>query len=129
MSTMPIRTDELLQAALQLPPVEWEQFVTRLFTLKARERAPVLSEREAELLNQIYQGLPAAMQQRLNELIKKRQAYTITETELQELVALTDQVELFDAARLERLIELAHLRSVPLQQLIQQLGLKPVPHD
>jgi uncharacterized membrane protein YheB (UPF0754 family) len=129
MSTMPIRTDELLQAALQLPPVEWEQFVTRLFTLKARERAPVLSEREAELLDQIYQGLPAAMQQRLNELIEKRQAYTITETELQELITLTDQVELFDAARLERLIELAHLRNVPLAQLIQQLGLKPVPHD
>lgn len=129
MSTMPIRTDELLQAALQLPPVEWEQFVTRLFTLKARERAVVLSEREAELLSQIYQGLPAAMQQRLNELIEKRQAYTITETELQELLTLTDQVELFDAARLERLIELAHLRQVPLQQLIQQLGLKPVPHD
>ena len=129
MSTIQIRTDDLLQAALQLPPVEWEQFVTRLFTLKARERAPVLAEREAELLGQIYQGLPAATQQRLNELIEKRQAYTLTEAELQELVALTDQVELFDAARLERLIELAHLRNVPLAQLIRQLGLKPVPHD
>lgn len=129
MAMMHTHTDELVQAALQLPAVEWEQFVTRLFTLKARERVPVLAEREAELLSQIYQGLPAAMQQRLNALIEKRQSYTITEAELQELSALTDQVELFDAARLERLIELAHLRNVPLQQLIQQLGLKPVPHD
>jgi hypothetical protein len=129
MPTIHNGTDELLQAALQLPPVEWEQFVTRLFTLKARERAPVLAERESELLGQIYQGLPTATQQRLNELIEKRQGYTITETELQELNALTDQVELFDAARLERLIELAHLRNMPLAQLIQQLGLKPVPHD
>lgn len=129
MSTTHTNTDELLRAVLQLPSVEWEQFITRVFTLKARERAPVLAEREAELLGQIYQGLPAATQQRLNELIEKRQAYTITETELQELSALTDQVELFDVARLERLIELAHLRNVPLQQLIQQLGLKPVPHD
>lgn len=128
MSTIHNGTDELLQAALQLPPVEWEQFVTRLFTLKARERAPVLAEREAELLNLIYQRLPAATQQRLNELIEKRQAYTITEGELQELNALTDQVELFDATRLERLIELAHLRQVPLAQLIRQLGLKPAPH-
>lgn len=129
MSTTHTNTDELLRAVLQLPSVEWEQFITRVFTLKARERAPVLAEREAELLGQIYQGLPAATQQCLNELIEKRQAYTITETELQELSALTDQVELFDVARLERLIELAHLRNVPLQQLIQQLGLKPVPHD
>jgi DNA replicative helicase MCM subunit Mcm2 (Cdc46/Mcm family) len=129
MPTMPIQTDDLLQAALQLPPVELEKFVTRLFTLKARERVPVLSEREAELLSQIYQGLPLATQQRLNELIEKRQAYSITEAELQALIALTNQVELSDAARLERLIELAHLRNVPLEQLIRQLGLKPVPHD
>jgi hypothetical protein len=100
-----------------------------VFALKARERAPVVAEREAELLGQIYQGLPAATPQRLNELIEKGQASTITDTELQELRTLTDQVELFDAARLERLIELAHLRNVPLQQLIHQLGLKPVPHD
>jgi hypothetical protein len=86
-------------------------------------------EREAELLNQIYQGLPEGLQQPLNELIKKRQAYTITPGELQELIALTNQVESFDAARLELLIELAHLRNLPLRKLIKQLGLKPVPHD
>lgn len=129
MATIQIGSDELLQAALRLPQVELEQFVSRLFTLKARESASVLSVREAELLTEIYRGLPGATQSRLNELIQKRQACAITESELQELDALTDQVELFDAARLERLIELAHLRNVPLQQLIQQLGLKPVPHD
>ena len=129
MPTIQIGTDELLQAALQLPQVELEQFVTRLFSLKARERAPVLSEREAELLDKIYQALPAATQQRLNELIEKRQSSSITKNELQELIALTNQVELFDAVRLEQLSELAHLRNVTLEQLIRQLGLKPVPHD
>ena len=129
MPTIQIGTDELLQAALQLPQVELEQFVTRLFSLKARERAPVLSEREAELLDKIYQVLPAATQQRLNELIEKRQSSTITKNELEELSALTNQIELFDATRLEQLSELAHLRNVPLEQLIRQLGLKPVPHD
>jgi hypothetical protein len=100
-----------------------------LFTLKARERAPVLSEREAELLLKINQGLPAAVQQRLNDLIDKRQSYTITEDELQELIQLTGQIEMFDAERLKHLIELAHLRNVPLHDLIQRLGIKPVPHD
>lgn len=129
MPTIQIEKEQLLNAALQMPREELEQFVARLFSLKARERAPVLAEREAELLNKIYQGLPAGMQQRLNVLIKKRRAYTITPDELKELIELTDQVELFDAARLELLLELAHLRNVPLDQLIQQLGLKPVPHD
>jgi hypothetical protein len=129
MPTIQVETDELLNAALQLPQVELEQFVRRLFSLKARERTSVLSEREAELLDQIYQKLPDDTQQRLNELIKKRQAYTITPDELQELIELTDQAEAFDVARLELISELAHLRNVPLAQLIQQLGLKPVRHD
>jgi hypothetical protein len=129
MPTIQVETDELLKAAAQLPQVELEQFVRRLFSLKARERTSVLSEREADLLDQIYQKLPDDTQQRLNELIKKRQAYTITPDELQELIELTDQAEAFDVARLELISELAHLRNVPLAQLIQQLGLKPVRHD
>ena len=129
MPTIQLETEQLLNAALQMPQQELDQFVARLFTLKAKERAPVLSEREAELLNKIYQPLPDGMQQQLNELIEKRQAATISEKELQELIGLTNRVELFDAERLEHLIELAHLRSVPLENLIRQLGIKPVPHD
>jgi hypothetical protein len=47
---------------------------------------------------------------------------------LKELIKLTNQVEMFDAERLKHLIELAHLRDVPLDDLIRQLGIKPVPH-
>lgn len=128
MPTIQVETDELLKAALQLPQVELEQFVRRLFALKARERTAVLSEREAELLEKIYQKPPADRQQRINELIEKRQAYTIAPDELQELIELTDQAEAFDLARLELISELAHLRNVPLDQFIQQLGLQRVPH-
>lgn len=129
MPTMQVDTEQLLNTALQMPPKELEQFVTRLFTLKAKERAPVLSEREAELLGKIYKGLPEGMQQRLNELIEKRQSYAISDDELKELIELTNRAESFDAERLEHLIELAHLRNIPLKRLIRQLGIKPVPHD
>ena len=129
MPTIQIETEQLLEAALQMPQSDFEQFVSRLFSIKARERAPVLSEREAELLQQIYLGLPPATQNRLNELIKKRQSYTITDDELLELNMLTNEVELFDAERLRHLTELAHLRNVPLATLIRLLGIKPVPHD
>lgn len=129
MPTIQVETDELLKAALQLPQVELEQFVRRLFSLKARERTSVLSEREEELLEKIYQKPPADRQQRINELIEKRQAYTIAPAELRELIELTDQAEAFDLARLELISELAHLRNVPLDQFIQQLGLQRVAHD
>lgn len=128
MPTIQIETDQLLQAALQMPREELEEFVIRLFTLKASEETPCLSDRETELLLAINQGLPAVTRKRLNKLIKKRQSYTITEAELRELRQLTDQIEKSDAERLKNLIELAHLRRVTLDDLIRQLGLKPYPH-
>ena len=129
MPTIQIETDQLLEAALQMPRDELETFVIRLFTLKATQEAPSLSEREAEILLQINQGLPSAVQERLNELIDQRNARTISAKELRELKKLTNRVELLDAERLKLLTELAHLRGVPLRKLINQLGLTPVPHD
>jgi hypothetical protein len=129
MPAIQIEPDQLLHAALQMSRPEIEQFVRKLFSLKAREESPGLSEREAELLSKINQGLPARLQSRLNALIEKRRAETISASELRELKKLTDQVEDLDATRLEYLLELAHLRHVPLRKLVKQLGLKPVSHD
>ena len=129
MPTIQIETEQLLNAALQLPPPELERFVAQLFMLKARQKAPNLSEREAELLMKINWGLPVTTQERLNKLIEKRRAETISAKELRELKKLTDRIEKLDAERLELLTELAALRNVPLRKLIKQLGLKPVPHD
>lgn len=105
MPTIQIQPEERLNAALQL------------------------SGSETELLARINQGLPQASRTLLNGLIKKRQAHTITDNELQELIQLTNQIELRDAERLKDLLELSHLRDVPLDELIKQLGLKPHPHD
>ncbi len=129
MPTIQIETEQLLNAALQLPREELERFVARLFSLKAREIAPLLSAKEIELLLKINRGLPPIMQQRLNKLIEKRQAHTISQDELTELIELTDQVEQFDVERLQYLRELAQVRGVTLDEVIKHLDLKPTPHD
>lgn len=129
MPTIQIEKEQLLNAVLQMPRSELEEFVRKVFSLKAREYAPALSERESELLLQINRGLPAQTRKRLNELIEKRQSHTIQQDELQELRQITDQIEKSDAERLKWLIELAALRNLPLDDLINQLGLKPYPHD
>ncbi len=112
MPTIQIETDQLLNAALQMPEEELQQFITRLFTIKARQDNPGLSEREAELLMRITQGLPTEVPERLNELIKKRRAETISAIELRELKKITDEVETLDGERLKLLIELAAQRAV-----------------
>lgn len=125
MPTTQIETDQLLNVALQMPEDEFQQFVTKLFTLKARERVSALSQRESELLTNINQGLPPADAKRMRALIAKRQSYTITEGELQELIQLTDEAERLSVERLKHLIELAHLRGITLDEVMAQLGIRP----
>ncbi|MGH9834189.1 MAG: STAS/SEC14 domain-containing protein [Blastocatellia bacterium] len=129
MSDVQIEYDQLLSAALQLPRPELERFVAKLFALKAREETPNLSEAETRLLLKINQDIPPAARKRMNELIDKRQAKLISQAELEELIQLTDQSEELGVERLKCLIELAQLRNIPLDELMRQLGIKPVPHD
>lgn len=125
MPTIQIETEQLLNAALQMSEEELKQFVAKLFALKARERVPALSEQESKLMLQINQGLSSADARRRKELIAKRESYTISEDELQELIRLTDEAERLNVERVKHLIELSHLRNVPLEELMKQLGIKP----
>lgn len=129
MPNVHIEPEQLLNAALKMPRPELERFVARLFALKAREETPSLSAAETRLLLKINQALTTPARLRLNELIEKRQANRINTAELEELIRLTDQAEEIGTERLQCLIELAALRNVTLDELMQQLGIKPVSHD
>jgi hypothetical protein len=100
MPTIEIEAEQLLNAALQMP------------------------EDELQRLIKTNQGLPAADARRMKELIAKRQSYTITEGELQELIRLTDESERLNVERIKHLLELAHLRGVTLDEVMEQLGIK-----
>ncbi|MEK7833839.1 MAG: STAS/SEC14 domain-containing protein [Acidobacteriota bacterium] len=117
--------DQLLSAARQLPNREFDQLVGWMLGLRAERIAPVLPAKESDLLKQINLGLPPADAGKMKALIAKRQSYAITEDELQELIRLTDESERLNVERLKRLLELAHLRGVTLDEVMAQLGIKP----
>jgi hypothetical protein len=129
MPTIQVDTEQLLHAALQLPRSELDQFVTRLLVLRIQHDTPRLTQGEAELLLKINEDLPLAVQQRLDELISKRQTQLLTPAEHQELIHLTEQSEKGDADRMQHLLVLAALRNVSLDEVMRQLGIHPVPHD
>lgn len=83
-----------------------------------------LSKAESELLLNINQGVPTALQYCYNELINKRQNRQLTLQEYEELLQLTDQVEVLDAQRVEYLIELAQMWHKPLPLLMAELGIR-----
>ncbi len=125
MPSMQVESNQLVNAALQMPEDEFQRFVTELFTVKARTKTPTLSERESGLLPRINQGLAAADANRMRALVAKRQSYTITETELQELIGLTDESERLNVERMKALLELARLRGVTLDEVMKQLQIRP----
>jgi hypothetical protein len=125
----PASAEEIIQVVKQLPLPELEQLVDRVIAIRAERRAPHLTGDESELLARINQGLPTEERARLKELISRRDAETITPTEVQELIGTTDRLEKLHAERLAALAELATLRGITLDEVIDQLGIQFPDHD
>jgi hypothetical protein len=125
MSVAHMSADDLLKAAQQLQPDDLDRFVSQLLALRARRQAPSVPDEEAELLMRINEGLPADLAGSYRDLIAKRRAETLTPREHEELLRLTDEVEGYQARRVRDLIELARLRQTTLDELVQELGIRP----
>lgn len=124
MPSIQIDTEQLLQAAAQLPHFEFENFLSRLHTLRRQATVPHLSQRETELLRQINQTLPPATQKRYEMLRRKRQQTRLSAADEREFMALIKEGEQFEVKRLQNLAELARLREVTLPTLLKQLGIE-----
>lgn len=85
-----------------------------------------LREREAELLQQINLDISPEEWRRFFQLIEQRDAELLTPEEYQELLNLTNAIESANARRMEHLVELSILRKVPLDELMEELGIQPM---
>ena len=124
----PLTYEQLLGRVGQLSTSELDDFVQRVLTLHAQRRAPCLPQEEAELLIEINRSLPAETQQRYSELIAKRHEEKLSPEEYDELLRLTDEVEAHDTRRVTNLVTLSLLRKVTLDQLMEDLGIRPLDH-
>src|SRR4051794_23034477 len=123
--------EEVLRRSAQRAGLPPDGYVLKLLREGLRGEAhlpPSLSREETELLQQINQGLPPETWVRYQSLKDKRDARTLTPEEYTELLALTDEVELWNARRLELVYALAQLRHVPLRAMMDELGLTPPPY-
>jgi hypothetical protein len=119
-----VSTDDLLHAVEHLPDSELQDFLERAWRLRAARVANHLTTSETVLLENIAKAIPAEVQERFDALVTKRNENTLSQPELQELLLLTDQIENFDAIRVEALATLAAIRNTDLQSLMNNLGIK-----
>jgi carbon storage regulator CsrA len=105
-----------------------EQFCRAVLSIRASKRALLLSDDETELLLRINRGLPDDQRQRFQHLCAKRDAETLSDKEREEIIQLSDDVEMFQANRLESLARLAGLRQVSLASLMHDMGIATRDH-
>lgn len=125
----PASAEEIIQVVKELPLAELEELVDRVIAIRAARRAPHLTGNESELLTRINRGLPTKDRARLRELIRRRDDEAITSGELRELIGMTDRLENLQAERLAAVAELATLRGVTFDEVINQLGIQFPDHD
>ncbi len=85
---------------------------------------PALPPTEAKLLQQINLGLSAEEWDLYYDLIKKREAETLTDEEHVRLIEISDQIEIANARRIAALIQLAALRGTSLETEMRNLGIE-----
>jgi hypothetical protein len=91
-----------------------------LTDLKSAAVSPSTGSQEAPLIAIIERRLAPEAQTRLNDLRQRLADETITEAEHQELLTFIDPIEQMDAERVEAMIQLAQLRQVNLNTIIQE---------
>ena len=93
--------------------------------LKPTNSAPSVSDREAELLQEIDVGFSESQMERYVGLLEKRRDGAATADELEELNKTTTELEKLNVKRVRAMSQLAKLRGVDLETVRRQLGIEP----
>jgi hypothetical protein len=81
---------------------------------------------ETDLLWRIRTAAPEAETRELHRLLRRRRVVSLTEAEQARLQTLLDEREMRAAERMQDLAQLSQLRSMPVRQLMEQLGIRPL---
>lgn len=108
---------------LNLP--ELEEIMQKIIGIRKQKLPNILTQVETELLRKINKKVPGEIEKRYDFLLIKRKKEELTQPEHEELLELTGYMENQNVKRLENLIELARIRNITLDELIEDLELKP----
>lgn len=120
--TLSQHTEAHLRELAKQQGVSAEQYVAQLVEALA-DRQALTEASEQQLLERLSLGFSEDEWQRYYQLIQLRQEEKLTEVQHRELIDLQDHLEHANNQRLAALIELSKRRHVPLEQLMNELGI------
>ena len=112
--------------------IDLSQFIVQILELnfpEEKSKPKTIDEHEAQLLQKIELAIPIETWERYHILRAKRQNETIIASEIAEYTAITQKIEAANVQRLAVLIELAKIRKVSLDEVMNQLGLTPTDNE
>ena len=83
------------------------------------------SSAETLLRNKIMRWIPAHQHATYLSLVAKRRTGEVTPSEYEELLLLTDVIETAHVVRMRHIIQLSELLQIPLEALLQEIGIAP----
>jgi hypothetical protein len=90
---------------------------------RGRAEETTTENSEAALLKRINLGFSADWWEQYRGLIAERQAETISETDLAQLIGMSESIELANVGRIGALGELAKLRGCEIETVMADLGI------
>ena len=129
MESMPtINSQNFLRDADKMPVSELEQLLKDINALLRRKRTQDKTLRERQLLYKINNTiLDDAKTKRYQALVENLELGTMTDVEHSELEFLAHYEEKLRNQRVKYMLELAQLRALTLPQVMESLGLIPLP--
>ena len=121
--------DDIVNGVAQMATSEFEQFVEKIMALRISRRVPSLSKQETELIQKINEGVPDEVRLRFRFLRERMLDEVILPDEYEELMKLTEQIEISDSERMINLVELSQLRNVSLETVMEQLDIQTPAYD
>jgi translation initiation factor RLI1 len=116
--------NDLLQVVEQFSGKELEEFIQKIQILK-RQKSNKKASKKAEFIAIAQRNFTETEQRHFDELIQKRQEYTITDEELVELIEMTDYSEQLSVERVKALAKLAELTNKSVDDLMVELNVEP----
>ncbi len=117
MASLEVPTENLLSAVIRLPAKDFERFL---------KNAKQIRDREARLIAKIKElDLSPEKEKIYRKLLKKFRAECISPEEYDALTELTDELEEIGLQRLKCAIEIAKIRNSPIEEVYQDLKIKP----
>lgn len=126
---LPPEIEARVHEAAEAEGMDAATYVRETITALLPFPAPTASMTEKELVEEINRGFSEAFWERFRVLVRRREAGTMTSAEQQEAISMSDRTEARAVERLQCLLELSERRGKSVQELMTEMGVRPVSLD